>query len=707
MTTWLDNVIDTYRQGGTKAISHRPDLAGRVHIISGKPEDEIGPDVLDDYTSYAEAHARHVWLRRGIQVLSSEFSPLPIRVVDDNGDGIDAHPLTGLYAFGNDEHGPAQNNAAWVAHMILGGEAFEEIVSDERGRPTQLWMRRPDEMAVLPDATRPLYPRANGYRWVPSELDFDAADMVHWMFNNPLNVWRGLSVVGAIRASITIDIFAQSWSKNLLRDGGNPDVAILAPQGITKPERERWENIYIEKFRGWENWHKRPIILEDGITDIKPLSWPPSDMEWLEQRKVARDEIGAMLGVPDILMGFGADSYDTEEKRKTAIRTLWALTIIPLVEFRDIQLNTFWTKRRPGLLKPGETIKTDLSGVDILQIDIGPKVETAGELWAMGVPFNVIDERLGLGIGPVSGGDVGYLPFSVQEVGLAQIEPASETLATSEMVAKALIRKAPAFDSIEHRAWMKQRDASLLPFENRMARILKRFIQNQQLEVGRRLREMTTRKQDAPPTLPPVTELFDVEEEAAAFKEAMRPVVIAMFAASGQAALDLVLGGEAPVFGVTDPLVLQAIEFVLEQHSLKTQNTTFLGLTELFKTAELEGASIPRIMEMLSDYFGGRKSPAQTERTARTTIGAAHSVASRLANESSGVVMGYEWMTTLDGRERLTHANAHGQFVPSGVPYEVGGALLRFPRDPAGPPQEVISCRCDEFPVTESAAAIA
>lgn len=52
------------------------------------------------------------------------------------------------------------------------------------------------------------------------------------------------------------------------------------------------------------------------------------------------------------------------------------------------------------------------------------------------------------------------------------------------------------------------------------------------------------------------------------------------------------------------------------------------------------------------------------------------------------------WLATDDSRTRPTHREAEGQRVPVGKSFTVGGFELEFPGDPAGPPQEVIQCRC-------------
>jgi HK97 family phage portal protein len=52
------------------------------------------------------------------------------------------------------------------------------------------------------------------------------------------------------------------------------------------------------------------------------------------------------------------------------------------------------------------------------------------------------------------------------------------------------------------------------------------------------------------------------------------------------------------------------------------------------------------------------------------------------------------WVTRRDERVRETHEDADGQTVSLGAPFIVGRALLRYPGDPAGPPEEIANCRC-------------
>lgn len=78
---------------------------------------------------------------------------------------------------------------------------------------------------------------------------------------------------------------------------------------------------------------------------------------------------------------------------------------------------------------------------------------------------------------------------------------------------------------------------------------------------------------------------------------------------------------------------------------------------------------------------------ARTESTGASNLGAQRA----LLDEGTEKKV---WVATLDDRTRPTHEDADGQEVPVGGEFDVGGALLAFPGDPAGPVEEVADCRC-------------
>lgn len=384
-------------------------LRERVHIMSsggGNESQTAGIHAIDDYLGAATVYGSYVWVRKAVSKIAESLASLPVSVVNAKDEPQPQHEIHALLNRGNDQMPPAACWEQYAVSMLLSGECFFEIVNDRRDRPAELWHRRSDAVTLRVDANaeRRLYPRVGQYEYKPEFIGgsgdphlLKPESMIHDKFTNPLNLWRGLAPITAVREGIIIDLFSRAWRKRFMKQGARPDYALIAPQGITPSERNELEASLMQKFSGAENWHK-PIILEEGVTDIKTFSFPPRDVEWLQQQEFSRDEVGAVFGVPDEIMGYGKDTY---ENFQTALEVFWTLTVRPFAQHRDSTLTHYFTHVRP-LLKPGERVETDFNGVGVLQDDLAPKVTMASQLWAMGVPFEAINERLDLGFAGIA-----------------------------------------------------------------------------------------------------------------------------------------------------------------------------------------------------------------------------------------------------------------------------------------------------------------
>ena len=103
------------------------------------------------------------------------------------------------------------------------------------------------------------------------------------------------------------------------------------------------------------------------------------------------------------------------------------------------------------------------------------------------------------------------------------------------------------------------------------------------------------------------------------------------------------------------------------------------------------------IARRIRDEVGGM-SRARATTIARTETATASSVVQQQSaeqlNDALGLGLMKTWTATSDDRTRESHAAADGQRVAIDGVFTVGGAELRHPSDPDGPPEEVINCRC-------------
>jgi len=691
------NLIDRImnRANGKSALYDlHPELEDRVPMLRINSDDPVGVG-QNTFKENATSYTNHMWLQKAINVLANNIAPLGLVVAKGpESDIVANHPIYRLLDNPNPDLSPEDLWRAWLVDQMAGGEWGLEVTKNNRGEPMELWPKQPPEFSVKPASLR--YRRVQSYK-----IDDGAGDpyvltpeeFIHFKFYNPLQPFRGLSPVSAVKLSISIDQLAQAWSRLFFKNNARPDFAVIAPEGVTPTEKAE----ILTRLKGdhtGTNAHE-PIVLEQGITDIKTFSFPAKDLEWVNQREMSRDEIAAIVGVPDELMGYGRDTY---ENFSTADRVLWTLTIVPLTELRDGTLTRFF--RRVKWLGPDESIKTDLRNIPQLQEDKAGKITQAKVLFDMGIPVNIASDHLNLGLPTIPGGDIGYLNSAMVPVDqLPVVRPAPSILSIRAVQTKD-IKGSTKYGSEEHASVYKKLQSRIDSPVAELQRIIKREFQRQQNEINSKLRAGKVygrgKFKDAEAgSIPPPEELFNLEDEIKKLIEALKKKLTEAVEQIGQAELNSL--GEG-VFDITRPEVINQVIHILTTVSEKTNNTTWTALVEIFQAAELAGEGIPKIQERLSAYFGDRKSDYQTERIARTTMTGASNAGSQQAwnqAEEEGVQLEKEWVSALQpDRSRESHMGAHGQRVGLHESFLVDGEYLEYPGDPAGSPGNIINCLC-------------
>ncbi|QCW03562.1 phage minor head protein [Natrinema pallidum] len=137
-----------------------------------------------------------------------------------------------------------------------------------------------------------------------------------------------------------------------------------------------------------------------------------------------------------------------------------------------------------------------------------------------------------------------------------------------------------------------------------------------------------------------------------------------------------------------------------ETATSETLDTLTEDTARYIRAAHEEGLSIDELTERVNDeLFDGRLQDWQARRTARTATVSSSNAGSHTAHEDADGVVAEEWVASLDGRQRDSHADADGQIVAVGNTFLVGGAEARHPGDPSLPLEELVNCRCVAVPV--------
>src|SRR5690625_985110 len=289
-----------------------------------------------------------------------------------------------------------------VTQLDLSGNAFWHEVKLSSGRVQEIWPIAPWRVAITPSATGLT---VGGYTLTDSQQDIATDDMVHIHYTNPDGGWYGQSPLQAVGKAVDVDNAAAAWQKVSMQNRGVPDGIFQADDPhMTSEQFEQAENVVKEKYAQLGR-ARQPWILNQF--KWVPMSLTPAEVDFIETRNLTRKEICAVYGVPEaMIVGMGDANRASAE---TVRRTFWLDTIIPLLD----ELAQTLTKDLAREFGADIRLNYDVSSVPALQDNQAEKMDVAKALHSMGVPFNVINEKLELGFDNVEGGDVGYLPSSL------------------------------------------------------------------------------------------------------------------------------------------------------------------------------------------------------------------------------------------------------------------------------------------------------
>lgn len=233
--------------------------------------------------------------------------------------------------------------------LLVDGNHLERMVTCADGRPG---LRALDWRWVVPyilDGDVVLWE----YR--PPNTDpvlLDPSEVIHYRWAGYRPGPLGVSPLEHLGVTLRNEDAAQRWGESNFRNGTRVGfAAILQKDGSQKQTPEVVEQLreqIVARYAGPEN-AGRPIVLGSGVADIKPIeSQTPVEAALIDQRKLNREEVMAVYGLPPTIAGdleHGTYSNVTEQGE-----ALFRTVLPPWLEL----LQTETTVQMIGNPDPGE-----------------------------------------------------------------------------------------------------------------------------------------------------------------------------------------------------------------------------------------------------------------------------------------------------------------------------------------------------------------
>jgi HK97 family phage portal protein len=608
------------------------------------------------------------------------------------------HPLEALI----EQPNPFMDRAVMIErmtqHLDLTGNALLSKVRGAGQIVAELWPIEPQFIKPIPNRQE----FVSGYEFKKGQLKeiLKPQDVLHAMYVDPGNIYWGMGPLQVAAKTVDTDIEAVNWNKIALQNRAVTDGVLSFDSPLTRTQWEETRHQVREQKQGAQN--ARDLWVLGGGAKWNQMSLSPAEMDFINSRKMTREEITSIFGTPLILLGILENS--TYANYQEARKAFWEDTVIPFLNrIRAI----FNQSLLPDFQANSETlyIDYDLSNVPAMQENFKEKVESAKGLWSMGVPFNSINQRLELGFDEVEGGDNGYIgsgliPANIDFEALALEKPAADpppkdeeegknkgaAAAQEQKKALAFAIKGVNLETEEQKAlyWKSQERRRLSWYAKWTKAASSRF-----KKEGKEL--AAAYENGGKKGVNKLLNSDGYKEEWA--KQYLRHYkgIVKEFGATSFNNLKSFKPMETKEEMTFDPYDEIIQEYLITQAAEKV--TYVLEFTKQIIAAiivdlEKEGANVDQVARAIKNKFDDF-STHRAFRIARTETSAASNYGLYQGAEQSGQAKSKGWINSADARVRDSHD--FKEYIPMNERFKNG---LEYPGDMKGSAKEVIHCRC-------------
>ena len=233
---------------------------------------------------------------------------------------------------------------------------------------------------------------------------YDPEKIIHTRFYNSESSVSGLSPLESLRRILAEEHAAGDYREHYWENAARMSGVLSTEQRLSEPAIERLRNQWVELYSGSNNSGKT-AILEEGL-EFQPHSFNPKDSEYLEGRKLTREECARAYHIPPPLVGIlDHATYSNIEQQHKSLYVDVLGTWIAMIE-EDLKLQLVDDFEDSDGVYPEFNIQEKMQG------DFETQMKSLQS--ATGVPWMTVNEaRALMNLPYVEGGDEMVIPLNV------------------------------------------------------------------------------------------------------------------------------------------------------------------------------------------------------------------------------------------------------------------------------------------------------
>lgn len=314
-----------------------------VSLLDGSGRVSVAGNIVNSNTAMQQAT---VWAC--VRILSEVIASLPIRIQRLRGGTwreLDSHSALDLIHRPNNWQTPPELFSHLVSWSELRGNGYYFKLKNDRGEIGQLIPLKGDAVNVTQQQDWSItysVSEANGFTGI-----FGEADVLHHR-NFGTSGFMGLSTITNLRNAIGLAMRAEEHGGRLFSNGAQLGKHFKLGTGNAETI-EAFRAKLVEHYSGAQNAH-RPFVT-GGDVEVTELGMTNTDAQFLETRKMQKQEIAGAFGVPLFVLNDTEKSTSWGTGLEQQLRAFKTLSLAP-------RLNRLvWTLRRE-LLPSAEQRRT-------------------------------------------------------------------------------------------------------------------------------------------------------------------------------------------------------------------------------------------------------------------------------------------------------------------------------------------------------------
>ena len=573
---------------------------------------------------------------------------------------------------------------ALVSNLELHGRGYLVFGEYFKAIPVSMWCANSELMKAKRGEDDKLLAYEYGYG-VKKKI-IRAEDVMEFKY------WKALAPITAARLDVLQQFHANQYNANFFKQGGlmKGFFKNTSPRQLTPAQEQELERAIQQRGgTGNKSAHKIPVF--SGVEYV-PVGISQKDMEFLGLQNHSLDYILMVLGVPKAILGFtdGFNYANMKEIRKD----FWNKSLIPIMRLLEWG---FWAQFFERFKLPFYGA-FNTKGIQELQEDLGQQAVTAKIFYDMGIPFPIINERLGLDFPefepenrnpfqfpmmPEEEPKAPAAPLDVKAIAKALRQEEEERL----LLARTKREERIPLDIELRRSEWRSTEKRMKSREERMLPKVRGFFAERKAEVLQYLKDNG------------VTEAKDVGDAEwlkrfADFLRAQYWGEALLKAVESEEFEAFMAGAKRTYWGVGMRFGLppeRALAFV-HTRGVKLANATEEVVTAIVEGME-QGMPSAKIAEHINDVFDNC-SKVRSKLIARTETTVAYN-GGRVDGMRVLGIKKKQWVNSGDSNVRDSHRDENIQelIVEIDQPFTLGsGARVMYPGD--GPASEACNCRC-------------